>query len=207
MENFYGFIPSKIDGSEYIFGYTHDCDIPSEYSCVENLPKVINQGALSICVPCSISAYINYRKNIENNTNADNGVSLEEIYNSRRNKGEGMTYKDAFSFLRKEGVKTIDDIKKISAYAKIESIIDLKYALIANGPCFGALPVYSGNPEFWKKENGLSLKGYHAISLVGYNEYGIIIRNSWGESFGNKGYTIISYEEFDKLIEVWTIIE
>jgi Papain family cysteine protease len=34
----------------------------------------------------------------------------------------------------------------------------------------------------------------HAITIAGYNEKGFIIKNSWGTSWGDKGYGIISYE-------------
>ena len=52
-----------------------------------------------------------------------------------------------------------------------------------------------------------SLLGYHAISIVGYDENGFIIRNSWGKSFCDNGYTTLPYEEFNKLMEAWTIID
>ena len=75
-----------------------------------------------------------------------------------------------------------------------------------NGPCVGALPVYNGEPEFWKERQGDKLQGYHAISIVGYDKEGFIIRNSWGTSFGDKGYTKIKNEDFNELMEVWTIL-
>lgn len=76
-----------------------------------------------------------------------------------------------------------------------------------NGPCFGALPVYnSGLNEFWKQEYG-QLEGYHAVSIVGYDEEGLILRNSWGKSYGKNGYWKISYLDSRFFLELWTIIE
>ncbi len=95
----------------------------------------------------------------------------------------------------------------INEYAMVKSAMSLKTALVMNGPCVGALPVYSARPEFWNKRPGDGFYGYHAIAIVGYNEDGFIIRNSWGQGFGNNGYTVIKYEEFNKLIEVWTVID
>ena len=105
------------------------------------------------------------------------------------------------------GVKSKAGILKINSYGRVMSKEVLKYALILNGPCFGALPVYSDRDKFWEKWAGDTFCGYHAIALVGYNEEGFIIRNSWGRKFGDNGYVTIPYEDFDELIEIWTVID
>lgn len=58
MYNF-GFIKSVLDGTEHKYSVSKGMELPESFSCLPNLPEVINQGAYSICVPCSISAYIN----------------------------------------------------------------------------------------------------------------------------------------------------
>jgi C1A family cysteine protease len=78
---------------------------------------------------------------------------------------------------------------------------------VANGPCFGALPVYGDHCDFWNKKPGTTLHGYHAISIVGYDKEGFIIRNSWGKQFCEDGYTKIPYSDFKKLLEIWTVID
>lgn len=202
-----GLIPSKIDGSEYIFSCPKNNELPSKYSYKSVLPQVINQGRLSICVPCSLSAYLNWKENTNDGSNNDNSVDLFEIYNNRSNKGDGMTYKDAFRYLRHNGVESAAGKLTIGTYGKVETEKDLKFAIIANGPCFGALPVYSDDCDFWIKKNSQKLQGYHAISIIGYNEDGFIIRNSWGTSFCKDGNTIIKYSDFKLLLEIWTIID
>jgi hypothetical protein len=202
----FGYIPSEIDGSEIVFSLQKDDTLPEAYNCINNIPDVINQGSLSICVPCSLSAYLNWKINIKNGKKDDNNVFLNEIYESRTNKGEGMSFKDALKFLRKTGVSTNNGTQKILMYAMIKDIVSLKKALIMNGPCVGALPVYSWDCDFWVKKRGYRLDGYHAISIVGFNEDGFIIRNSWGKEFCSDGYTLIEYENFKDLLEVWTII-
>ena len=206
----YGFVPSKLDGTEHEFKEVKGFEIPDKYSYKKFLPDVINQGSRPICVPCSISAYINWNKNLYNgNNNIDNNVDLNQIYNSKTTGGnDGMSFKDAFSFLRHEGVKTDNEIYKIGRYAKLGSVIALKHALLMNGPCVGGLPVYdSFAVKFWNKNAYSDFEGGHAISIIGYNEEGFIIRNSWGKMYGDNGYSVIPYDEFGNFMELWTIIE
>ena len=202
----YGFVPSKIDGTELQFTEDKKMKMPLSYTYQKNLSKILNQGSKPICVPCSISTFINWDINMNKNTNnIDYNVDLNSIYKSKTTKGDdGMTFKDAFSFLRHKGVKTNNGIYNIDRYFKIGSIIQLQQAIIVNGPCLGALPVYSDRyDDFWT--NIGDIIGGHAISIVGYNPKGFIIRNSWGSSYGDKGYGLLEYEDFSSFYEIWTI--
>ena len=203
----YGFIPSRMDGTEHTIKLPQSLDLPASYSYEDVLPPVIDQGSHSICVPCSISAFLNWRVNLNTGEPRDNNINLFKIYNSRPGNTDGMTYKDAFHFLKTEGVPSDAGNLKIHEYAKIRNIPELKYAILANGPCFSALPVYHNGRHFWNRESGYNtIVGYHAISLVGYTEDSFIIRNSWGRGFGDNGYTEISDRDFGKLLEAWTIV-
>lgn len=201
-----GFVPSKMDGSEHEFKSSVSVQLPSTYSYRDFLSKILDQGAAQICVPCSISAYLNWKENIKNGSKRDNKIDLFQIYDIRTNQGDGMSFKDAFRFLRHTGVNSKVGNLKINEYARLNSISALKSALVMNGPCVGALAVYSTKPKFWEQHEGEELIGYHAISIVGYDEEGFIIRNSWGTGFGDKGYTKLNYNEFDNLFELWTIL-
>ena len=140
----YGFVASKIDGSEQEFNEFKDFDIPKEYSYKKFLPDVINQGQKPICVPCSVSAYINWNKNLSDGDNhRDNKVDLMQIFNNRTNESnDGMSFKDAFYFLRHEGVKTESGIYKINRYAKIPSELALKQALPNKGRIIANMELY-----------------------------------------------------------------
>ena len=206
MYNF-GFSKTQFDGTEHIYEPSQSLPLPDEYSYMNNLPKVINQGEDPICVPCSISSYINWDKNMEDGIVKDNKVDLFQIFKSRSNQdsNDGMSFKDAFKFLKKEGVSIKDGIYKIKQYATITNIYALRYAIYMNGPCFGALPVYNFQNEFWVKDYQDDLQGFHAISIVGYTKEGFIIRNSWGSSYGSDGYTFIKNKDLNKFYEIWTI--
>lgn len=205
----FGFIKSKLDGTERIYTNENVSKIPESYSYRKVLPKVLNQGSDPICVPCSISAIINWKENLKDGSNKDNKVALFDIYRSKKTYGDGMTFKDAFAYLSEKGVKIADGKYKMKDFALVKSIVPLKMALIANGPCVGALPVYSYESMFWdgtgKKKR--DILGYHAISIVGYNDKGFIIRNSWGTSFADDGYTVLPYSHFRYFCELWTILD
>lgn len=208
MENrVFGFNPSAIDGSERIFHSSIEVELPEKYTFKGYMPPVIDQGEESICVPCTISAYLNWRENLKDGNVRDNKIALYEIYDSRTNDGEGMSYKEAFKFLKKDGVDSKNGLLKISSYGMVLNFLSLRHAIVMNGPCFGALPVYNMDADFWNKKKGDKLLGYHAISIIGYDESGFYIRNSWGSSYANKGYTYIKNEDMDKMIELWTIID
>lgn len=206
-KNIFGFIPSKMDGSERVFGASGNLDLPEEYTYRAHMAPIIDQKELQICVPCSVSAYLNWRENLKDGSTKDNKIALMDIYNCRTNEGDGMSFKDAFRYLRHHGVESNLGLLKINAYGRVLNMESLKYALVMNGPCVGALPVYSDDFDFWVKKPGYQLQGYHAISIMGYDKDGFFIRNSWGTSFGRKGYTHIDYEDFGELLEVWTIID
>ena len=205
MTNF-GFAPSVIDGTEIIFEEPKNIGLPEQFSYMKYLPKVLNQGSKPICVPCSISSYLNWDLNLADGSKKDNNIDLFEIFDNGNGGESGMTFKDAFKFLRKEGVNTDKGKIKLNRYAKINSALALKLALITNGPCVGALPVYNSLvDEFWVNRSN-ELEGLHAIAIVGYNKDGFIIRNSWGLSYGEDGYAFIKNDDINKFIEIWTLM-
>ena len=203
----FGYAPSVLDGSEHVYNAPESLELPEEYDYREFISKVIDQGAEPICVPCSLSTWINWHINMATGSKDDNGVNLNEIFESCGGTSVGMTFKDGLSYLRHHGVSTKKGGQKINEYAMVRNIVSLRNALIANGPCVAALPVYddTGYPQFWDSTRG-SFKGGHAISIVGWTKEGLIIRNSWGKNFGDKGYTILPYGDFSKILEAWTIV-
>lgn len=155
----YGFVPSKLDGTEKKFSEVKGLDLPESYSYVDFLPRVLNQGQKPICVPCSISAHLNWNKNVDTdgNNKRDNGVKLLEIYNSRTSGDNGMTFKDALSFLRHKGVDSDLGVIKIEKYAMVGGELPIKQALLLNGPLVGALPMYI-----------MTVNGFGGIEVVNY---------------------------------------
>ena len=98
--------------------------------------------------------------------------------------------------------------KYINDYAYVNSINDLKLALNQNGPCIIEFPCFNSGRFFWKKSSDLdTLLGAHCAVVVGYDATrGFLIRNSWGENWGEFGYTWFPYEDWGHQMEVWTSI-
>lgn len=180
----FGYIKSKLTGKESEFKSQRATPRDFKYK----LPKVFNQGDKPICTACSSHAFLywEYHKDF----------SLEIIFKNSHPEKDGAELKNVFEYLKHE--------KLITDYAKIGTVASLKTAILLNGPCIGALPVYNESTTFWE---GSSLQGGHAIAITGWNDKGFIIRNSWGDSWGNNGYTILPYENFNKFLELWTLIK
>ncbi len=79
-------------------------------------------------------------------------------------------------------------------------------AALKNGPLVTTMTVYS---DFMSYAGGIykhvtgGREGGHAISIVGYNdqERYWVIRNSWGEGWGEKGFARISYDDDSGIAE------
>lgn len=196
---------SNIDGSEKIFD--KKLTLPIKFSLTPIMPPIIDQGESSQCVAASLVACLNYVKNIQENDNNEQFI-INELYRMRKNsKQDNMDIKDGLSILLHKGVFTPNTRNPImiKSYEKINSDIDLKTALMLNGPCPVTLPVRSYDSKFWK---GKDILGYHCVVITGFDENGFEIRNSWGDKWAKNGYTHISYEDFnDNVIEMWTMIK
>jgi hypothetical protein len=78
--------------------------------------------------------------------------------------------------------------------------LDAVKAALKNGPLMTTMMVYADFPTYssgvYKHVTGSSLGG-HAVSIIGFEDStrSWIIRNSWGEDWGEKGFAHISYDD------------
>ena len=106
--------------------------------------------------------------------------------------------------------EVLEEAKKyvIKTYAKINEIDELKKSLYLFGPCLIAFPAYNYNENLWLPEkDGDELLGGHAMTVVGYNDRGFIIRNSWGNNWGEDGYCIYPYGDWNSHWELWCTVD
>lgn len=144
--------------------------------------------------------------------------SAEWIWYHRESSLPGMSPRDALSILRRIGSvaevlfpygtnqhptdQDHTNTKKILGCAKILTIDGVKIAL-NNNPVIAVLPLYNFGLEFWKDNKSRKLECYHSVLLVGYTEYGFIIQNSWGSSWGLGGCWLLPFSDFSYIKEAW----
>ena len=178
--------------------------LPDSWSWEEVMPPVRNQGMTQTCVCQSLTSILDFYVNAEDGKEGVcNNFSIQELYNSRSNKpSDGMSIKEAMHYLHHHGLGGV----KIREYSMLMSELGIKNALMMFGPVVCGMPCYSGDQqEFWRSVG--TFQGGHAVCLVGYDEKGFIIRNSWGTSWGKGGYMHIDEDVFAKTcFEAWTIV-
>jgi C1A family cysteine protease len=223
---------SPEDSRDYIF-ISNNSSIPEECDLRSELMPVRNQGSQGTCYAQSASCMKEWQE--RKNYNFNEYFSPQFFYNLRFNKydkntqnDEGMFGRDVMKILKNIGIckestypyGRIEDRDKISkeildeakmniieSYARINTINDLKASLCKNGPALIAFPVYNYTDQMWIQRNNESSEGGHAMTVVGYNNDGFIIRNSWGQSWGDNGYTIYKYKDWSTHWEIWSTVD
>ncbi len=123
------------------------------------------------------------------------------------------------------GHKHFDDVKAkealnipAGAYYRVmhRNVRDMHAALNESGILYATVMVHAGwdDPREIKKTYDYQLEGEnrrmklpiikregrandgHAVAIVGYTREGFIIQNSWGPSWGHKGFAILPYEDW-----------
>ena len=198
----YGFIKSNPNDKDLILDNIikgkSSLPMPKEFDYWDMVHgiKVKDQGSNSTCVPHCIQYIVEILGEMHN---MNKTVSIEDIYSVRRDKkANGMQINDALSFVKNK-------LKLITSFGKVMSTEYIKKCLFTNGPMIFALPVRNQTAkDFWDGDETL---GYHAITCTGFNKEGFKLLNSWGTSWGNKGRTILPYEDYpSQIIESYGIL-
>ena len=124
-----------------------------------------------------------------------------------------------------QGKKSADDWwldavqRPLGAYYRVDtrSVTDMHVALNEIGILYASAVCHSGWDEglsstshttggYWIipcRKAGPS-DGGHAFAIVGYNQDGFIIHNSWGTGWGTKGRAVLQYEDWlDSAMDCW----
>ena len=91
----------------------------------------------------------------------------------------------------------------LGAYYRInkDSVVDMQAAIFEVGAIYCSANAHQG---WWLKQvktlpvipQNTKITGGHAFAIVGYNPTGFIVQNSWGESWGYRGFAILSYQDW-----------
>jgi len=101
------------------------------------------------------------------------------------------------------------------------SVTDMQTAIAEVGAVYASADVHAGWNVTSKKtsrithENlpeiswrpGVQRAGGHAFALVGYNERGFIVQNSWGRDWGARGFAVLTYDDWqENCSDAWVCV-
>ncbi len=108
---------------------------------------------------------------------------------------------------------------RITVYSRLATLTDIKSALaVGNGVVFGfavfeSFQSITDTGYMLMPEYGEQLLGWHAVFVCGYKDDALwpgggylIVKNSWGDDWGNRGYFYMPYDyvSIDKVVDIWT---
>lgn len=220
----YGCIKSPRDLRNYRV-IAKSIELPKKYDVGHSLIK--NQGNVCSCVAHSVSEILEKKDNINYSTEWIYGYREEKYY-----QGKGMCLLDALKTIKNIGYieykdlqgnyemdkakdivdkdinkyKDIANKKKIGSYAELHTMMDIKEAIYTGkNPVLMALAIDKGGLILDKNIARIPKieDSCHAVVCYGWNEKGLLIQNSWGEEWGDKGTFILPYEY--PFYEAWAI--
>jgi len=223
---------SPKDRRDYIINASSST-VPDILDYRSDLQPVRNQGSQGTCYAQSVACVKEWQEKKDSGFNEY--MSPQFFYNNRPNKydsdpnnDDGMYGRDVMKLMKTIGICRESDYpygriqiqsdinpncfieaKKylIQSYAKILTLDSLKQSLVKNGPCLITFPVYNNGSYFWRNLGNQKSIGGHAVTVVGYDDVGFIIRNSWGQNWGDHGYTTYLFLEWGSHWEVWTTVD
>jgi hypothetical protein len=194
--------------------------LPASVNLTAWAPPAGNQGAVGSCVSwatdyTAMGWYLNKAGNP--------GPPLAPMYTYAQiaqGNDQGSSYYETFWIAQQQGVDTLSDYtqgnfdyttqptdaEKLNAqHWKLAGFTDvattapeIEAALAAEQPVALAIPVYNNffsvsaaNSDYDAIAGGLA--GYHAVTALGYDSYGVTIENSWGSGWGNNGFARLSW--------------
>lgn len=226
MDRINNLTQSPVDIRDYQFETLNilTSDLPDSLDMRNEILPVRNQGSDGACVAFTASCMKEVQE--KRDIGFNEYMSPQFIYNHRINRStEGMYPRDLMRILTNIGsipesmmpyqryVKVTPEMlkyasnHKIKGYASITTIEGLKNSLVENGPALLGIPIYNYGQHMWKQINNESLKGGHAVAIVGWNNEGFILRNSWGTSWNGDGHTIFPYGHWGLQWEIWTTVD
>jgi len=227
MKYITGALKDKDDSRDYLIKtYLKKISLPESLDLSSTLQRVRNQGDEGSCVSFAACS-------MKESQEVDEGLlSVRFLYEKIKHPEGGAYPRDACVILLNEGVCSEDCQKyvpnivttacdnavevakqnKIKLYARLLTIDDMKQCLYQYGCFLISFDVYEGwlNPVNGIVTTNGDLLGGHAVCCCGFNNSTQLLKfkNSWGTSWGQKGYGYISYSDaISTLYDAWKSID
>lgn len=209
----------RVLADEEFSGYVYNLSIEGDQSYVAEGVGVhnctANMGAAAYFVvskhvvsPLS-RLFIYYTERVIENTIAyDSGATIRDCMKALKNYGappEGMLAYKVERFKIKPTSKVFAEALRhqLVAYAAVpQTPLAFKSALAAGHPICIGISVYESFESEAVAHSGMvpmpskaeSMMGGHAVLVVGYDDKGVLVRNSWGTGWGLDGYFYLPWE-------------
>ena len=226
--NRYGWKPDLPDVRDRMFQFLHVAGLPASVDLRAFCPALYDQGQLGSCTAnalcgslevleridgvkdCPMSrlfVYYNERA-MEHTIGQDSGAQIRDGIKTLVKQGacqESLWPYDITKFTLKPPATAYSNglNHQILSYARIDSLLALRYCLAGGYPVVFGFTVYesfesqkvalSGNVPM--PQPGERVLGGHAVLAVGYDDTTnrVLVRNSWGASWGMGGYFWLPY--------------
>ena len=157
-------------------------------------------------------------------------LSPEWIYRLRTNpRTEGMHARNALQILQRVGIVseaslpyrdndkpiildqalyTEASLNRLDGFSRITTQDGLKRSLLETRvPLVAIVEHYNSSAVFWRPDYAGQSVGYHAVSIVGYSPEGVQLLNSWGPTWADDGYSLIPWDDWSRVREIWAVSE
>lgn len=226
--NYNGVVESSYDTRDYKI--KADSEFPKEFELPYKV-SVKNQGSKPTCVAHALSSLVEYHNLIETgkyrkfSTEFIYGTRDIGYYI-----GDGMVIRDALKTIKKYGdcyyadcpgnhdtadamnnvnekVEEYRDLAyphRIGSYYRVKTPEEIKTALMNHGPVVISMTckdnAYIADDIYCYPQDAEN-SGRHCVLVVGWNENGWIIQNSWGALYAGDGYFTLPFDF--KINEAW----
>ena len=164
-----------------------------------------------------------YERQLEGTVYEDAGASLRDGMKIIAEMGSCPESIDPYlinKFTESPSPQEIEAAKqfKLTEYRRIDDLTEMKEALAAGDPVVFGIMIYDSFETTQVARTGIvplpNIKkekcyGGHAVCAVGYDDIKghVIVRNSWGEKWGDKGYFYLPYafiNNMDLTLDMWS---
>lgn len=136
-----------------------------------------------------------------------NGWYLDTSMNLMQNVGVADERQCGYRAVEGNCASGTSAVYRIGGWSRTTDQNTIQAQINSGNPVYVGFAVYSDfsyySSGYYKYTSG-SLRGYHAVAVVGYDTQGFNVRNSWGSGWGESGNFRILYSEMRSVVQFGT---